>query len=140
MGSPLSTEEDNSFFLNATDIPLGGVADEFDGPFHSKRRISPSASFLDALDLPSKFETGPSPNEDVPAFRSTPQREGEAAGPRVTFDCSETESQDQTVLAQRGAVQPGLDFELDVAVEIDSGKCVLHPASDGDKEDAGDLR
>lgn len=35
--------------------------------------------------------------------------------------------------SQRGAVTPpnerNIDFELDVRVEIDSGKCVLHPST-----------
>lgn len=35
--------------------------------------------------------------------------------------------------SQRGAVTPpverNIDFELDIRVEIDSGKCVLHPSA-----------
>lgn len=38
-----------------------------------------------------------------------------------------------TTPPQRGAVTPpterNIDFELDVRVEIDSGKCVLHPSA-----------
>lgn len=135
MGSPLYTEKDSFFFLNATDVPLGAGADEPDGLANSKRSLSPSASLLDALDLPSKPGAAQLSNEDMVPLRSTPHHDIEAAGPRVTFSCNESEVQDQTVISQRNSLQPNLDFELDVIVEIDSGKCVLHPASDGDKDD-----
>ena len=48
--------------------------------------------------------------------------------------------QDQT--GQRpSTVQQNLDFELDVKVDIESGLCILHPATDPDKEpDANDAR
>lgn len=45
---------------------------------------------------------------------------------------------------QRGAVTPpterNIDFELDIRVEIDSGKCVLHPSAQLLEHEEGAMR
>lgn len=141
MNSQLPASEENVFFLNTTDIPiLTGLADEPDGLAGSKRSLSPSSSLPDVRGALSKPRTDDLAAEDPLPLRSTPYHDNEVPGPRVTFSCSGGDMQDQSGTSQKNVLQPNLDFELDVTFEIDSGKCVLHPVGDGDKEDVPDVR
>ena len=57
--------------------------------------------------------------------------------PRVTFSESTVDVKSASLPSQRqGAATPSmLDFELDVVVDIDSGKCVLHSEAEKEEED-----
>lgn len=91
--------------------------------------------------LPDILNVGIKASQPTNETVSTPHQEGEsAAGPRVTFR-TPSESDNESVASQKSAAmqqqsqqQQNLDFELDVAVNIDSGKCVFYPADDGDRK------
>ena len=100
-----------------------------------------SPSLPDILDLSSKTSK---PKSDV--ANSLSQESSEAVvGPRVTFRTpseSDTESltSQKSIVTQQQTQQQNLDFELDVAVDIDSGKCVFYPADDGEREETSDSK
>ena len=62
------------------------------------------------------------------------------SGARVTFSDStcDVRSERGSVVSQRQNLSSMLDFQLDVVVEIESGKCVLH--SDKDHENNSQMR
>lgn len=90
-------------------------------------------------------------NADPLTMRNIPQQDDGAAadhagtGPRVTFR-TPSESDSESVTSQKSSnilqqqQQQNLDFELDLTVDIDSGKCVFYPADDGDKDEASDSK
>lgn len=76
-------------------------------------------------------------------FCSTPDNKQswmQAAQHKVTFSPSSTELNEPGSLSPKSSMltQQNLDFELDIIVNIDSGKCVLHLASENDE--SNDMR
>ncbi|XP_048589365.1 transmembrane protein KIAA1109 homolog isoform X3 [Nematostella vectensis] len=81
-------------------------------------------------------------DETVPTYRSTPYNKDQTAPvvPRVTFNTADV--QDQSSESPRPAALPqqNLDFELDVTVDIEGGKCVLHTCDTADKDEATETK
>lgn len=124
------SRHDRDYFLNNSDIP---VVPSFN--LEDDRQIKP-----DLIELEDRTA-----HDNMPPLVSTPDNKDAAMGPgspKVTFSTSTNDVQSENSVNQRADVLPqqNLDFELDVIVNIDSGKCVLHSGNDGDGEDANDQR
>lgn len=139
MGSPRRPER-----FSTSDAPLITCEDESENSIFG--RYSPS--------LPDIINVGNSAaksiHEDTLPLRSMLHQEGEeTGGPRVTFrtpsesDYESGSSQKSFATqhqSQQQQTQQNLDFELDLAVEIDSGQCVFHPADEGEKDDTAESK
>lgn len=117
--------------------PLITCEDETENAIFGAR----SPSLPDILNVGLKTNK---PKSDV--ANSLAQEGSEAvAGPRVTFRTpSESDNESLTsqksIATQQQSQQQNLDFELDVAVDIDSGKCVFYPADDGERDETSDSK
>ena len=92
--------------------------------------------------LPDILNVGIKATKQTSDFANSLHHEEEGgSGPRVTFR-TPSESDNESMTSQKSALtqqqsqqQQNLDFELDVAVDIDSGKCVFYPADDGERDE-----
>ena len=108
-----------------------------------------SPSLPDILNVGYRADQ-PAQNADPSTMRNIPLQDDGGAdhsgtGPKVTFR-TPSESDSESVTSQKSSTiqqqqhQQNLDFELDLTVDIDSGKCVFYPADDGDKDEASDSK
>ena len=124
-------KRDRDYLLNNSDIP---VVPPFNLEDEQQIKIE-----QDLIELEHRTAQHMSP------FASTPDSKDAAYGPgspKVTFSTSTNDVQDENFVSQKADLLPqqNLDFELDVIVNIDSGKCVLHSVNESDSEDANDQR
>jgi hypothetical protein len=127
--SPKSRRED--YLLNNTDIPVLP-------PFNLEDEDQVNVD-QEMTELEDRVPDSMSPLASTSDHRDAPFGPGSQ---KVTFSTSTYDFQDQNALNQRTSVLPqqNLDFELDVIVNIDSGKCVLHSSNEGESEDSNDQR
>lgn len=123
---------DRDYIMNNSDIP---VVPPFN--LEDEQQIKLEQDLVELENRTFRDSTSP--------LVSTPDNRDAAVGqgaPKVTFSTSTNDVQDENSVNQRADVLPqqNLDFELDVVVNIDSGKCVLHSVNDGDGEDTNDQR
>lgn len=119
-----------------------------DAPFITCEDESENAIFgARSPSLPDILNVGVKASKLTSDGVSVPHPEGEGgAGPRVTFrtpsesDNESVTSQKSTLTQQQPQQQQNLDFQLDVAVDIDSGKCVFYPADDGEKDETTEAK
>ena len=142
MGSTSSTPQKSSRHLTS-DAPVIICEDNTGNAIFGKR----SPSLPDILNV--GVNASKVSHEDPTPLRSPSHQEGEGtSGPRVTFRTASESDYDsgasQKSIAmqqqQQQQQQQNLDFELDVAVVIDSGKCVFYPADEGEKEETADSK
>jgi len=139
MGSNSSTPQKSS---RQSDGPVIICEDNTGNAIFGKR----SPSLPDILNV--GISASKASHEDPLSLPSPSRQEGEGtSGPRVTFrtasesDCDSGASQKSIAMQQQQQQQQqNLDFELDVAVVIDSGKCVFYPADEGEKEETADSK
>ena len=141
MGSNSSTPQKSGRHLTS-DAPVIICEDNTENAIFGKRAPS----------LPDILNVGISASkvthEDPLPLRSPSHQEGEGtSGPRVTFRTASESDYDSgasqksiAMQQQQQQQQQNLDFELDVAVVIDSGKCVFYPADEGEKEETADSK
>lgn len=107
--------------LNMSDIPVISAPDD---SMESTTTLTWSKETV----LDEKYHGEP--------FCSTPDNKQTTLQPphKVTFSSSANELNESGTLGTKPSMltQQNLDFELDVMVNIDSGKCVLHSPSDSD--------
>lgn len=126
---------------------IAGRFSTIEGPMITCEDDSENAIFKKrSPSLPDIINVGNSASKSI--HEDTLQETG--GGPRVTFrtpsesDYESGSSQKsfamQQVSQQVSQQQQNLDFELDVAVEIDSGHCVFYPADEGEKDDTADSK
>ncbi len=101
--------------------------------------VDRDSQFLDCVDFSSNPELSNS-NYDIGSKepKETDRvRDPTKNTPRVTFSESTADVKTASASSQRPSTSsPGmLDFELDVVVDIDSGRCVLHNEMDKEEED-----
>ncbi|XP_022799728.1 uncharacterized protein KIAA1109-like isoform X2 [Stylophora pistillata] len=143
MGSTSSSPQRPMRF-STSDAPMITCEDEGENAIFGRH----SPSLPDIINVGSNAVK--SIHEDTPPLRGMLHQEGEeTGGPRVTFrtpsesDYESGSSQKSFTTQQQSQqqqTQQNLDFELDVAVEIDSGQCVFYPADEGEKDDAADTK
>lgn len=141
MGSNSSTPR-KSGRRSTSDAPKIICEDDTENAIFGKR--SPSLPDIINVGINASKAT----HEEPLPLRSKLHQEGEGTPvPRVTFRTASESDYDsgasqKSVAMQQQQQQPqqNLDFELDLAVIIDSGKCVFYPADDGEKDETADAK